>query len=250
MNIIGKNIIRLREVDSTNDYILKEIQNGSISTEGTIVVADNQIAGKGQDKNLWESEAGKNLTFSVLLKPVFIKAEQQFLMNKAISLGISDFVKSIIKEKNISIKWPNDIYINNKKVAGILINNTICGNEFEYSVVGIGINVNQTDFYSDAPNPVSLKHFLKKDLDLKKNLKDLCEFLNLRYRQLYQHNFDKIEKEYLLALYRFNEVHSFRYKNQTINSRITGVSDYGKLQLQAEDGGKIECDLKQIEFII
>ena len=87
MIIIGKNIIRLQEVDSTNDYILKEIHKGSISDEGTIVVAENQISGKGLDKNLWESEAGKNLTFSVLLKPGFIKAEQQFLMNKAISLG-------------------------------------------------------------------------------------------------------------------------------------------------------------------
>jgi len=250
MIIIGKNIIRLQEVGSTNDYILKEIQNGSISGEGTMVVAESQINGKGLDKNLWESEARKNLTFSVLLKPVFIKAEQQFLLNKAISLGILDFVKSLIKDKNISIKWPNDIYIEDKKVGGILINNTICGNEFEYSVVGIGININQVEFLSDAPNPVSLRHYLIKDLNLKTNLNILCDFLNIRYWQLYQNDFEIIESEYLSALYRFNKVHSYNYEHNLIKAKISGISEFGKLQLQIDDGREIECDMKEIEFII
>ncbi len=250
MNIIGKKIIRLATVDSTNDYMSDEIRRGTIIQEGTIIIADKQTKGKGLDANTWESETGKNLTFSVFIKPEFLKAERQFMLNKTITLGIYDFVKSVVKNQKVSIKWPNDIYINNGKVAGILINNTISGNQFVYSIVGAGININQTRFASNAPNPVSLRNYLKHNLDLKECLNSLCGFLNARYQQLEMHNYSVLNSDYLSVLFRLNEIHRYRFGNNIIYARITGVSEYGKLQLLTKNNQNIECDLKEIEFVI
>ncbi len=250
MNIIGKKIVRLATVDSTNYYMSDEIRRGTIIQEGTIIIADKQTKGKGLDTNTWESETGKNLTFSIFLKPEFLKAERQFMLNKTIALGIYDFVKSVVKKQKVSIKWPNDIYIDNGKVVGILINNTICGNHFVYSIVGVGININQTRFVSDAPNPVSLRKYFKHDLDLEECLNSLCSFLNARYKQLEKPDYSGLDSCYLSVLFRLNEIHPYRFENNIIYARINGVSEYGKLQLLTKNNQKIECDLKEIEFVV
>lgn len=242
-------IICKKSVTSTNDYMLEQINAGFISLEGTVITALEQTHGKGLDKNVWESEPGKNLTFSVLLKSVFLKAEQQFYLNKAISLAVFDFVKRIVTEEPVKIKWPNDIYIGDRKVAGILFNNTISGSRFLYSVVGIGININQEKFSGTAANPVSLIHWTGKTLDRDKCLEEILRCLEARYRELSRGNLFQINSDYISSLYRLNEIHFFRYKNEIVPAKITGLSDFGHLQLTVDGNGKIECDLKEIVFL-
>jgi len=230
--------------------MLEQIGTGLISLEGTVVTATEQTHGKGLDKNVWESEPGRNLTFSVLLKPVFLKAEQQFYLNKVVSLAVLDYIKQIVTQETVKIKWPNDVYISNGKVAGILINNTISGSSLLYSVVGIGININQEKFTGIAANPVSLIHWTKKALDRNECLTEMLRCLAERYRDLSLGNLYKINSDYLSSLYRLNEIHLFRYKNEIITAKITGLAEFGHLQLTIEGKGKIECDLKEIEFKI
>ena len=243
-------IIRLHTVGSTNDYMIEQIRNGNINLEGTIVIADEQTSGKGMDINIWESEPGKNLTFSIFFKPDFLRADQQFLLNKSISLGVYDFIKSLVTHQKVTIKWPNDIYVGDKKIAGILINNTIAGNELLYSVAGIGVNINQQKFPGSVRNPVSLLHALRKELDLKQVLHELLYWLENRYDQLLRGEFVQINECYLESLYRVNELHFYRFKNKDLSARITGVSDFGHLQLTTDDNQRLECDFKEIEFII
>lgn len=250
MIIGGDKIIALDTVGSTNDHLSDKIRDGIISEEGTVVVAKKQSAGKGLENNLWESEPGKNLTFSVLLKPRFLKAERQFQITKIISLAVCDYITGHLTNEQVSIKWPNDIYAGNNKIAGILINNTINGKEIVYSIVGIGININQRTFFSDAPNPVSLRHYLNKDLGLNSCLNDVLSNIDSRYQQLKNNETYQIDSDYHNALYRLNGYNLFRYNNSIVSAKITGVTEYGQLQLLQENGLEITCNLKEIEFVI
>jgi BirA family biotin operon repressor/biotin-[acetyl-CoA-carboxylase] ligase len=245
-----ENVIYLKSVGSTNEYMIEQIRAGKIIQEGTVVIADEQTNGKGMDKNFWESEPHRNLTLSVLIKPVFLKADQQFILNKWVALSVYDFVRSHITDQKICIKWPNDIYINDSKVAGILINNTIAGNELLYAVAGIGININQDKFPGHVRNPVSLIKFLKHELNLETGLGELLDCLNKRYGQLANENFIQVDMDYFNVMYRLNEYHFYLFKNEIIYARISGVSEYGYLQLIINGSQKIECDFKEIEFII
>ncbi len=215
-----------------------------------MVIASYQTGGKGQYNKSWESEPGKNLTFSVFLKPVFLFPEQQFLLNQSISLGITDFIRSQVKNQSIRIKWPNDIYIADRKVAGILINNSLSGRNFLFSVVGIGINVNQEKFGSDAANPISLKNYLDVDLDLNDCFTKLLRHLDQRYRQLSDRSFQKIRSEYQQLLYRLNEFSQFLYNDEVITAKIVGTSEYGRLLLRKRDNILLECDHKEIEYLL
>ncbi|MBE9480276.1 MAG: biotin--[acetyl-CoA-carboxylase] ligase [Bacteroidetes bacterium] len=246
---IGANIINLDSVDSTNSYAAKMMPEDRLP-EGTVIVAKTQHAGKGQDKNYWESAPFSNLTFSVVLYPDFLAVEKQFILNKFVALAVYDFVKSFIKKHKVSIKWPNDIYIDEKKVAGILINNTIQGNVFDYSIIGIGLNINQIKFNSEAPNPVSLINILKEHLNLKNCLDKLCIFLEKRYFQLRSGQEGLINSDYLKSMFRFQSFHKYKFKDKIIEAKITNVSEFGKLILETRDSEKIECDIKEVSFIL
>lgn len=248
--IIGNQVLKLQSLASTNEFLQKEIKNGANLAEGFVVVARNQYEGKGLDKNKWESAPGMNLILSAYLKPNFIAAQDQFLLNKLVSLSVLDFINSISAKTSNKIKWPNDIYINDQKVSGILINNTIGGSEIMYSVIGVGININQVAFESDAPNPVSLKQIQNLDLNLDKCLNSFLIFFNRRYMQLRNREIQKIDEDYLKSLYRINEQHLFDHQNQTIKARVIGLGEFGKLKLVTEDNVTIECDMKEIKFTI
>lgn len=243
-------VIFKKSLLSTNDFMHEQIAAGLISAEGTVVSTYQQTKGRGLDGSEWESEPGKNLTFSVLLKPDFLFAHQQFSLNKVVSLAVMDFVKRYVHNQKVSIKWPNDIYIHNGKVAGILINNTISGNRMLHSVVGIGININQETFSGKAANPVSLIQFTGKPFDRFHCLEEIISDLSHRYLELSQGNPLVISRDYLAALYRINEPHLYRYTGETITATITGISEYGHLKLIQAGYGIIECDFKEIEFII
>jgi len=245
---LNPSIIRLTETNSTNSYAL-ELLLRSRPQEGCVIVTDHQTRGKGTDANTWESKKGMNLTFSIILYPPFT-ADKQFLLNKAISLGICNFLRTEIPQHTVTIKWPNDIYIGDKKVCGILIQNSVIGNHFEYVVVGIGLNVNQTLFESDAPNPVSLKMTTGINYDLEKLLQNLLQFIFRKYNLVNPETSILIENEYNESLYRLMEWHEYIVAGKLIIARITGTNAYGQLVLESEIEEALTCDLKEVKFVI
>ncbi|MBC8147365.1 MAG: biotin--[acetyl-CoA-carboxylase] ligase [Bacteroidetes bacterium] len=242
------NIIKIEKTDSTNNYARELIKSGNIS-EITVIAADEQLSGKGHSENTWESEKGKNLTFSAILSPHFLEIQNQFILTKVISLAITDFVAEYFDKSLVKIKWPNDIYVNDKKICGILIENVVKSDLFEYSIVGIGININQTEFISDAPNPTSLKIINGIDYNLKELFYKLLKHIENRYAQLINPILNTLDKEYLNALYKFRELIDYKFQQKEIKAQIIGVSKFGKLIVKTEDEFLIECDFKEIEFL-
>ena len=183
------------------------------------------------------------------MHPEFLPLEQQFMLNKIVSLGVFDMISKLVgTASQVKIKWPNDVYAGNKKISGMLIENAIIGNTFQYSILGIGININQEIFSSNAPNPISLKNITGKDHNLKECLSLLCSCIDERYEQLRNENIDSIDADYLSALYRKGEKALYKYNNEIISATIIDVSEEGMLILEKE-GKMIECDLKEIIFL-
>ncbi len=158
---IGQHIIELDSVDSTNSYLKNLLSNSKPLPDGTVIMADHQYAGRGQSNNEWQTEYGKNLTFSIYLKPNFLTLNHQFNLNKAISLGINDCLRTIIGE-GCKIKWPNDIYYENQKLGGVLIENITSGSNIKASIIGISLNVNQITFSENLNNATSISKILQK----------------------------------------------------------------------------------------
>lgn len=241
-------IIRLPEIKSTNSYAI-ELLSKERPEEGCVIIADHQTEGKGTETNSWESKKGENLTFSIILYPT-IAADRQFILNKAISLGIFDFLSALLPDQKVTIKWPNDLYIENKKVCGILIQNSVMGNMLDYMVVGIGLNVNQTIFNSDAPNPVSLKMMTGLEFSLDDLLQKLIHFIFERYIYASTKTTRKIESDYHRALYRLKEWHEFLINDIKVYAKITGTNAYGQIVLENKNDELLVCNLKEVKFII
>lgn len=203
MNHIFSNrpIIRIRETASTNSYLL-QLSNVQKLSEGTVVVTDNQAQGRGQGNHSWESEPGMNLTFSMILYPVFVEASDQFILSKAISLAVYDFIAQFVPD--VSVKWPNDVYVGDRKITGILIENFIEGAYLNKSIVGIGVNINQIHFLSHAPNPVSLRQLTGNTYPLDNCLENLCACIANRYRMMAE-NIHQLHSDYQQHLYRFGK---------------------------------------------
>ena len=244
---VGQNLVKLSEIDSTNNYLKKELSNTKPLAEGTVIMADHQSAGRGQHGNVWVTEKGRNLTISILLKPIFLNPKQQFVLNKAVSLGINDCLSAIIGE-DCKIKWPNDIYYKDRKLGGVLIENTVAGTQLKTSVVGIGVNVNQQNFGAGAERATSLSKILQQDYPLHDLLRQLCKSIENRYLQLKENGHFCLHKEYLDRLYRLDELYRYSIGGQIYNGTIKGVSEQGYLLLQIGDELKA-LDLKQVKFI-
>lgn len=244
---IGSNTLILKSIDSTNKFI-KDNLNIIEFIDGTIVYSREQYSGKGQGTNVWESEPNKNLTISILLNPTFLLPENQFELSKVIALGVCDFIKLFV-DKAVFIKWPNDIYVENHKVAGILIENMIQGSVLNQSIVGIGININQNKFISNAPNPISLINLTKKEYDLTKLLKILAKCLDKRYQLLQNKKYTKLTKEYIACLYRFNEFNDYEIKGKKVNAKIYNVDKYGRLCVLDNQNNNYILDVKEIKFL-
>jgi len=242
-----QNIIFLDKVNSTNQYLSKLLKDSKLA-EGSIVSTTYQETGKGQGNNAWESEKGKNLLVSMVLYPAFLPIDKNFLLSKIISLALIDYL--LEETKDIKIKWPNDIYYKDKKIAGILIENIIKGSNINQSIVGIGLNLNQSDFTSDAPNPVSLSQITGKNYLIEEEIIKLRNFIRAHYQKLMLNKYPEINKEYLKFLYRFNSYHQYQANNQYFTAKITGVNEFGYLQLDTKAKEKIEFDFKEVEFVI
>ncbi len=246
--MLQSSIIQLPETGSTNNYAIELIAQQR-PAEGCVIRADYQTSGRGTDTNSWESERGKNLTFSLILYPEFA-ADKQFILNKAISLGIHDFLSCELPGETISIKWPNDIYVGDKKACGILIQNSVIGNTLDYVVVGIGLNVNQTLFTGNVPNPVSMKMATGINYNLDVVLSKLLISIFRRYRQVMPGTFSEIETAYQAALYRRLEWQKYEVRGSELIAMITGTNPYGQLLLETREGEQLTCDLKEVKLII
>ncbi len=243
----GKNIIELDSIDSTNNFA-KNLLTNSHPAEGTVVVAREQFAGRGQMGNTWSSEAGQNLTISLIVYPDFLDADKQFFLNMAVALAIKDFCEFATGDE-IKIKWPNDIYYLDKKLGGVLIENTISNGRISSSVVGIGINVNQVEFDPELPNPVSLKLIKQGDYNVSDLVEQLCSYFEKYYLQLRQLHFNFLDKGYTEALYRYQQTHEFKKGEQILKGEINGVTKEGKLILHS-NGKELRFGFKEVEFII
>jgi BirA family biotin operon repressor/biotin-[acetyl-CoA-carboxylase] ligase len=245
--IIGSKLILYRNIESTNDLAYGLVKSESVP-EGTIIYTNYQSAGRGQNGNRWESEDGRNLLFSVVLFPVMVNPEDQFIISMFISLGICDFLKTVIPE--CKIKWPNDIYAGDDKIAGILIESSITGESINSSIAGIGLNINQDHFPGNIPNPVSLKMLTGKEYDTDLCLKTLAGFLDKRYKQIISDERNGIRDEYISSLYRLNEWHNYNTRNGLFSGKIISVTDTGCLQIEEKEGKIREFSFKEIDFII
>ena len=229
-------IVHIDETDSTNRWLRE--QGGE---ENVVVWADYQTAGRGCGTNHWESERGKNLTFSMLLHPHDVPAQKQFHISMAISLALCKALGQHIGD--LSIKWPNDIYWRDGKIGGILIEVTLQGNKVKDCIIGIGLNINQRVFRSDAPNPVSMWQICEQETD--------CEQLLQEILQAFQEYMGKSNKdEYQSMLYRRKGFHPYADKDGAFMAEIIDVEDDGHLLLRDDNGQLRRYAFKEVTFII
>ena len=239
-------IIIIKETTSTNCYLLQLSQSKKLA-EGAVVVAGNQTEGRGVAGNSWESESGANLCFSIILYPKSVKAEKQFIISKAISLSVYDFISKIVPD--VYVKWSNDVYVADKKITGILIENFICGDYVSKTIAGIGININQERFYGDAPNPVSLRQLTGKTYSLENCLKTMHACIANRYSMITE-NSERLDSDYIQHLYRFGKLCRYFADGVFFDATITGVNQYGMLEMTTSDGKCKAFGFKEIKFVM
>ena len=249
MDLLSKDrrIIRVDEVESTNFYLKKTVREQH-PEEGSLVIAEYQSGGRGQMGTSWFSSKGENLLFSLLIYPKGVAANEQFIISRIASLAVKNTLDHFTND--IRIKWPNDIYWKDQKIAGILIENDIQGKHIENSVIGIGINVNQQIFPPELPNPVSLRQITGSELD-REYILDLFmrEFFQL-YREFQHGETEVIEDEYMLDLYRVNDYYWFEDGEGKFQAVIEDVLPSGHLILR-----KLESDemrkyaFKEVAFV-
>lgn len=247
-------------IDSTNMQAEREL---SSANEGTVWIADYQTSGRGQRGNVWESAKGANLMFTILLRPVFLPAQEQFLISQITALAIVNYLKD--KGLDAKIKWPNDIYVGDRKICGILIAHTIAGANLSASIIGVGLNMNQTRFDSDAPNPTSLileKNGLKPGdytglecYDRKQELAQVLVKLMELYDLLEEGGVGQIKNAYLQNMYRLDGYYKFRNlsgrgEEEIIEAKILGPDSYGCLILENRDGKQEHFAFQEIRYIL
>jgi len=237
----------IEQTNSTNTLLKELIAKGQ---EPDFIYAGYQTAGRGQTGNSWESEKGKNLICSILLPP----NKNLYFLNIAVSVAIYRVIRSFVFERSglcslseaVSIKWPNDIYWKDKKMAGILLENAIIGNEVKYAIGGIGLNVNQTEFVSDAPNPVSLKQISGKEYAIDQLMQDLLDAIHTVLNEPEE----AVWSEYKAHLYRREGYWPFADQNGTFEAQIEDVLPSGEIVLRDKNNKERIYHFKQIRYVI
>jgi BirA family biotin operon repressor/biotin-[acetyl-CoA-carboxylase] ligase len=243
---LGQNLIFMPECHSTNTVAIQLCQQPSV-TEGTVVITDRQTAGRGQRGNSWQAEPGMNLTFSFILKPAFLSARELFFLNMAISLGLYDFLNGLL-DVDVRVKWPNDLLVKDRKVCGILIENSVQGAAVGASVVGVGLNVNQEQF--DHPRAASVRTFSGKAHALQDVLDELLPALERRYLQLREGKRAEITAAYYACLYGFGEEKMYRavHEGTEFIGKITGVDEIGRVRIETRGVERV-FGLKEVELV-
>ncbi len=240
-----KDFVYISSIDSTNVWLSGKIDH--ISSEGFIVQTDYQLEGKGQQGNSWESSPYENLTFSMALFPKFLAPTEQFLISKCVSLAI---VKTLNKiHPGFKIKWPNDIYYGDMKLGGILIETAIMGNAMNHAILGIGLNINQTQF-EHAPNPTSLALLTHQKYKIEPLLCSIKDSIIHEYNRLKDGEIQELEQEYFDLLYRNNGTWTFKTPEKTFEASIETVLPDGQLHLRDIAGNSLSFWMKEVEFVI
>jgi BirA family biotin operon repressor/biotin-[acetyl-CoA-carboxylase] ligase len=238
--------IHLEEVDSTNVYAA---QNRTSLNLPVCITTDFQTKGKGQGDNYWVSEKGRNLLLSWVFGPAELDAAVSFYISKVMAIAISDLLENYLN--NIYIKWPNDVLAGNRKIAGILIENTIAGKHVSRSVAGMGININQEEFpeFNEGPEATSLFIETSEEQDLSILYDDLVEVLKRWSFELDIHNFELIDENYYNRLYLYEEWGLFRSSSGVFEAKITEVEKDGHLVLSGRDGKIMKFAFKEIKYL-
>lgn len=241
---LGKDVRFLPECHSTNDKAMELIRLGS-AAEGTIVITDHQTKGKGQRGNTWEAQAGKNLTFSLILKPGFLDVSEQFYLNMVVSNGLLRFFSDYIPD--LKVKWPNDLVVPQLgKMGGILIENIVGQQGWEYSIVGIGLNINQQSF--GVTKATSLSSLTGSEFRLEELFKLIISHLEQAYLSLKKGRKSELKRDYLRHLFLLEEWNEFSKNELHFVGKIRGVTETGKLQIEMENGDLEEFGLKEVSF--
>ncbi|MBE0650535.1 MAG: biotin--[acetyl-CoA-carboxylase] ligase [Bacteroidales bacterium] len=237
-----------KSLPSTNLKAVKDIQEGT-ARHGIVIWTEDQTQGRGNGTNQWESEKGKNLTFSLVIEPHFLHPAEQFFITQLISVALYDTLKKILSPENLSIKWPNDLYYENKKIAGVLIQNYVKGPQINFAVIGVGLNVNQNIFLSDAPNPASLIQFTGKENDIRSILNELLQTFKKYYELLQDpQKRVKMHEKYLEHLYLKDQWANFSDESGTFSGKIKGINDYGQLIIEERDGNHRAFGFKEVKL--
>jgi len=244
---IGKVAIHLSSVDSTNQFA-HNLMSKTNPIEGTAIIADEQYAGRGQFGSSWIAASGENITMSVILCPKSLLVKQQFVLNAAMSLGVYDFINEVLeKPVGLAIKWPNDIYIGEKKIAGMLIENILKGSYLDKTIVGMGINVNQGVFDPTLANPTSMFLYSKKKYEINKILFQLYAALERQYLRIQAGKTKEIISDYTNRLFQIEMLAKYKIttNQEVVEGVIVGVDELGRLLLKI-NGTLSAFDLKQI----
>ena len=248
-NLDEVQIITLEEVDSTNNYA-RELSVREIREEFVVVMAQAQTSGRGQRGNSWESEPGKNLLFSIRMNPVFLEVGNQFLLSQAMALSVQEVLYDYVRSPYPRIKWPNDIYWNKKKLGGILIETDLIGRQVDTCIIGVGVNLNQEHFVSDAPNPISVRKITGYTCEPSTILHKILQRFIYYYRQIEEGDTDSLIARYHKALFRQVGYHKYRDSNGLFEARIHRVEFDGHLVLEDLKGAMRTYGFKEVECVL
>lgn len=241
-------IINLDSVDSTNNFLKSRIHD--YSDRDVMVIANEQTAGRGNGLNSWHSEKGENLTFSMLIHPITVTPTDSFILSQAMALALSDALTTWIPETRIKVKWPNDIYIvpDCKKLSGTLIETTMSAGKLQTAIIGVGINVNETLFPKELPNPISIAQVIGHSLDVDDVAHTIIKTFSKYYLMVENGQYNEIRKIYHSRLYLLNQEATFADKSHTFNATIKGVSPNGLLTMIDSEGKWRNYEFKEIKF--
>jgi BirA family biotin operon repressor/biotin-[acetyl-CoA-carboxylase] ligase len=245
--LVGNQIIKLSSVDSTNNYTAKLIKETKISF-GTVIMAGFQTHGKGQRTSFWKSDNGLNLLISIYFDSSFLNSQNLFFLSKSIALSIRECVEKITGLE-VSIKWPNDILVNSRKIAGVLIENQWKNEELLSSIIGIGLNVNQVVF-SSIDNASSLKNLTSLNYNLNSVLNSLCSSLDTGFDNLRNFDFLDIDRQYHSFLLNHNQWSIYQKNKINFKGKLIKVDSYGKMVLELENGSQKSFDIKEVNLSI
>ncbi len=246
---IGRNLIFLPQVNSTNSYAIEMLKNVN-PVEGTVVHTADQTNGRGQRGSVWKTEKTSNLTASLIVRPTFLDLKNQHYLYQISALACYDALAELLDSSqfDIKIKWPNDILVNKQKIAGILIENNVANTQLGWSVVGVGINVNQTIF-DETFNATSLKVLLDKDIEVDRILKLFCKYFEKHYLELKSNKLSRIEENYLKHFFRLNNWMDFEIDGNLKTMFVQGLSDEGLLWLKNKNDQSSFFDVKDVKWI-
>jgi len=245
-------LIKTAEAESTNRQILEFSQKRETPFA---LMAYKQTAGRGQRGNTWESEDGKNITLSILMRPTTVKVSEQFIISQVVSVAIAETLRHFMPNISsaVAIKWPNDIYVGNRKICGTLIENSLNGNEITQSIVGIGLNVNQTVFVSDAPNPVSMRQLTGKEWDIDVLAQYMCDVIErLAKTFLRANHYSRLRERYFSMLWRAQGYHPYidTATGTKFRAMISDIAETGHITLTDDQGQQRQYAFKEVESII